>query len=220
MVEQIKTELSATGRSVLGKKVKQLRRDGLTPANIFGSNLSSEAIEVSTVSLVDVLKNQSSRNDIVYLIVDNTEARPMLIRNIQIHPTSDELLHVDFEQISLSERVKVDVPVALIGRSEAVDTLGGTILANLDSITVEAFPSDVPSEIEIDISVLEEIDASIRVRDYLPSSGIKILSDPQDLIARVSAPRAARPARGDADDDSIDVSTETEPTAATEEPQE
>ena len=114
-----------------------------------------------------------------------------------------------------------DVPISLTGESPGVRMNRGVLSQGIQFLSVECLPLETPERIEIDISVLEEIDSSIRVKDYSPPSGIKVLSDAEDLIARVSAPRAARTARGsDADDGSVDLSGEAVPATETEAPQE
>lgn len=203
MMKETRTELAVGRRQVLGKKVKGLRHRGLTPANIFGRGLESEAIEVPTLELKLMLQ-RIGRNDVIYLLVDGGEARPALVRGVQRHPLSDQFLHVDFQQISLAEQVRVDVPIALTGRSEAVETLGGTLLASLDHITVEALPTKVPSQIEVDVGVLETLESAIHVSDLPDTVGVEIISDPELVIATVAAPRVDEEA-GVVEEEAVDL---------------
>ena len=204
MMKETRTELAVGRRQVLGKKVKGLRHGGLTPANIFGRGLESEAIEVPTLDLKLTLQ-RIGRNDVIYLLVDGGEARPTLVRSVQRHPLSDQLLHVDFQQISLAERVRVDVPIMLTGRSEAVETLGGTLLASLDHITVEALPTKVPSQIEVDVGVLETLESAIHVSDLPDTADIEIISDPELVIATVAPPRVDEEAVAVEEEDAVDL---------------
>src|SRR5206468_11696259 len=119
-----RSELKVAPREVIGKKVKVLRLGGLTPANIYGHNVESQAIQVATEELKQVLKT-AGRNEIVYLRLDGDEPRPTLGRVIQQHPATDAILHVDFLQISLREKVRADVPTHLMGTSPAGATYGG-----------------------------------------------------------------------------------------------
>ena len=128
-----RTELNVAPRVVLGKKVKALRRQGLTPANIYGQRIDSQAVQVPTDELKHVLKT-AGRNEIVYLRLDGDEPRPTFVRDIQQNPVTDIILHVDFLQISLKEKVKADVPIHLVGLSPAVDTYGGILMHGLDHV--------------------------------------------------------------------------------------
>ena len=211
MMKETRTELAVGRRQVLGKKVKGLRYRGLTPANIFGRGFESEAIEVPTLDLKLMLQ-RIGRNDVIYLLVDGGEARPTLVRSVQRHPLSDQLLHVDFQQVSLAERVRVDVPIALTGRSEAVEMLGGTLLASLDHITVEALPTKVPSQIEVDVGVLETLESAIHVIDLPDTAGIEIISDPELVIATVAPPRVDEEAGAVEEEDAVDLGESQEET--------
>jgi large subunit ribosomal protein L25 len=172
---------------VLGKKVKALRRAGVTPANIYGHNVDSVAIQVPTEDLKHVIKT-AGRNEIVYLRLDGDEPRPTFVRDIQHHPVADRILHVDFFQISLKEKVRMDVPIHLLGVPPAVDTYGGILVHGLDHISVEALPTDVPSAIEIDVSVLAEIDQAVHVSDLVIPEDVTLLTDPEQVVAKVSPP--------------------------------
>jgi len=187
MVEATRTELTVVPREVLGKKVKVLRRAGLTPANIFGHHVESLAIQVSTDELKHVLRT-AGRNDIVYLRLDGQEARPTFVRAVQQNPVSDAILHVDFLQISLKEKVRLDVPLHLVGLAPAVDRLGGIMVHGLDHVTVDALPTDVPSFIEIDVSGLEEIGDAVKVADLPIPEGVTVLTDMEQVVAKVAPP--------------------------------
>jgi len=182
-----RAELTVNSREVLGKKVKVLRRQGVTPANIFGRGVESTAIQVSTDELRHVLKS-AGRNEIVYLKLAGDEPRPTFVKHVQHHPIADNILHVDFLQISLKERVRIDVPVHIIGLAPAVDRYGGILTLGLDHITVEALPTDVPSAVEADVSSLEEVDSAFHVGDLQIPEGVMLLTDPEQVVAKVSPP--------------------------------
>jgi len=182
-----RTELAVAPREVLGKKVKALRRDGLTPANIYGHNVESQAIQVATEELKHVLKS-AGRNDIVYLRLDGDDPRPTFIRDVQQHPVTDAIQHVDFLQISLREKVRADVPIHLMGLSPAVDTYGGILMHGLDHVTVEALPTEVPSFLEIDVSPLTEINQALHVSDLDLPDGVTLLTDVEQVVAKVAPP--------------------------------
>jgi len=182
-----RTELKVAPRAVLGKKVKVLRRQGVTPANIYGSHVESQSIQVSTEELRHVLKT-AGRNDIVYLRLDGDEPRPTFVRDVQQNPVTDAILHVDFLQISLREKVKADVPLHLVGMAPAVDTYQGILMHGLDHVTVEALPTEVPSFIEVDVTTLAEINQALHVSDVPVPEGVTMLTDLEQVIAKVAPP--------------------------------
>jgi large subunit ribosomal protein L25 len=182
-------ELIVTNRSILGKKVKALRRRGVTPANVYGHRIQSQAVEVDSVTLAHTLK-VLERNAILSLRVEGEKAaRPVIVRDIRRDLLNDRVLHVDFYQVSLAEKMKGDVPVVLIGKSPAVDDLGGILLQGLDSISVEALPADIPPHVEVDISSLTTFDSSVHVRDLVVDPKIHILTDGDSVITSVAPPR-------------------------------
>ena len=186
MVQKTKIELDVIAREVLGKKVKVLRRNGITPANIYGNKVESRSIQVSTDGLMKTLK-EAGRTEIVYLSLDGEE-RPTFVHEVQTNPVTDVVLHVDFLQIDLTKKVKIEVRVHLVGVAPAVDTHQGILVQALGHVTVEALPSEVPSEIEADVAVLEEIDQSLHVSDLSLPEGVEMITDPGQMIAKVEPP--------------------------------
>lgn len=182
-----RTELKVTPREVLGKKVRALRREGLTPANIYGPKVESTAVQVLTEELRHVIKT-AGRNDIVYLRLDGDEPRPTFVRDIQQNPVTDAILHVDFFQISLRDKVRAEVPIHLIGLSPAVDTFGGILMHGLDHVTVEALPTEVPSFLELDVSPLVEINQALHVSDLELPEDVTLLTDAEQVVAKVAPP--------------------------------
>jgi len=178
-----RVELKASRRQVLGKAVKRLRRQGLTPANIYGRGVQSLAIQVPTHDLWHLLRH-AGRHEIVYLQVDGEEERPCFIRAVQKDPITDELLHVDFQQVSLTEKVRLEVPLHLVGEAPAVDRYGAMVLQLLDVVLVEGLPTALPPFIEVDLSRLDAPDSVIHVSDLQPPPGVTILTDPEMVVAR------------------------------------
>jgi large subunit ribosomal protein L25 len=183
-------ELSVVPRSVLGKRVAALRRGGLTPANVYGHRIESRALQVDTVTLVRTLR-ALERNAILSLRIEGEETpRPVMVRDVQRNPVSDRVLHVDFYQVSLTEKMRADVPLILTGKASAVDEFGGILLQSLESISVEALPADMPSHVEVDISVLSQLDSSVHVKDLVLDPKLHLMTDIDVVIARVASPRA------------------------------
>ncbi len=191
MVQQTKVELKVSPREVLGKKVKALRREGVIPANVYGHALESVAIQISKDDLAHLL-HSAGRNEIVYLRLDSEEARPTFLRQIQRNPVTDAILHVDFYQISLKEKVRMEVRLVLVGTAPAEQKYGGTLLHSLDRIAVEGLPTEIPSVIEVDVSGLEEIDATIYVHELSVPGEITVLSDREQVVAKVAPPQVEK----------------------------
>jgi len=185
MVKGSGTELKVQVRDVLGKKVGQLRRHGIVPANIYGHNVQSLAVQVDEDDLKQVLR-MAGRNDIVQLKVDGQEPRPVFIRDVQHNPVTDVVLHADFLQISLKEKVRLDVPVHLVGSAPAVSTYGGVLVHGVDHVTVEALPMDVPSFVEADVSGLADTEHALHVSDLKLPAGVTVLTDPELVVAKVA----------------------------------
>ena len=178
-------------REVLGKKVQRLRNGGVIPGNVYGRGLESVAIQVAAEDLAHLLRS-AGRNDIVYLRLDGDEPRPTFVRLVQRNPVTDAILHVDFYQISLKDKVRMDVRLHLVGTAPAEQTHGGTLIHSLDAIAVEGLPTEIPSVIEVDVSRLEEIDATIYVGDLTVPGGIEVLSDREQVVAKIAPPHVEK----------------------------
>jgi large subunit ribosomal protein L25 len=184
--------LGAAPRTVLGKKVKALRRSGVTPANVYGHKVESTAVQASTVEVTHLLR-AAGRNAIIDLKIEGEAApRTVVVRNVERNPVTSQILHIDFFQVSMTEKMKADVRVVLTGTSPAVSDLQGVLLQMIESVAVEALPGDIPSEFEVDVSVLAQLESSLHVRDlHVDESKVTITTDPDVVLARVAAPRLA-----------------------------
>ena len=185
-------QLQVKSRTVLGKKVRAMRRAGHVPANIYGRGIQSQAVQVDLLSLSHLLRS-AGRNVIVSLQVEGEMAqRPVMLRGLHRRPTTDQILHVDFYQVSLTEKIRAEVPLLIVGQAPAAVDLGGTLLQSLDNISVEALPTDVPPPIEVDVSRLVGFDDAVHVRDLLvDTTKVHVLSDLDQVVAKVAAPRVA-----------------------------
>jgi len=190
-------QLGAAPRTVLGKKVKALRRSGVTPANVYGHKVDSTALQADTVELTHLLR-AAGRNAIISLKVDGEPApRTVVVRNVERNPVNGKLLHVDFFQVSMTEKMKAEVRVVLTGASPAVENFQGVLLQMIETVSVEALPGDIPAEFEADVSVLEQLESSIHVRDLnIDQSKVTLTTDPDVVVARVAAPRLAAAEEG------------------------
>jgi large subunit ribosomal protein L25 len=185
-------ELKVAPRTITGKKVAALRRGGQTPANVYGHHLTSTSVQADTADLMHLLRAMG-RNALVSLSIEGEgSARTVMVRDVARNPLNGKVLHVDFYQVNMAEKMKADVPVILTGTSDAVTTYGGVLLQMVDVIHVEALPADIPSEFTVDVSSMTQLEQAIHVRDLnLETEKVTILSDPEIVLARVAAPRLA-----------------------------
>ncbi|MEX1254808.1 MAG: 50S ribosomal protein L25 [Dehalococcoidia bacterium] len=184
-------QLSVDPRQVTGKKVKSLRRQGIIPAHLYGRGTDSLALQAAQQAVTHLLRT-AGRNAIIDLqIGGEPQARPVVLRSVQRDPVSGELVHLDFFQVSLTEKMKVGVPLVLVGEAPAVSVFGGVMLQSLDHLNIEALPQDVPQHVEIDVSHLETVDSALFVRDLPIPAGVQVLDDPGLVVAKVAAPRLA-----------------------------
>lgn len=180
-------ELKVSTRDTLGKKVRFLRRKGLTPANLYGPNIESIPLQVET-TLLKRLIARVGRNALVTLRVDG-KPRVVMIRDIQRNPLTDDLLHVGFFQVEMTHRVRTEVPLLFLGDAPAAKSSRGILLQDLTALQVEALPGELPRNIEVDLSGLEEIGQAIHVRDIPVSDTLEVLNDPDQLVVRVMETR-------------------------------
>lgn len=180
-----KVSLKAELRNVFGKKLNKVRRQGLVPGNIFGPDFKSQSISVVYKDLVKTYKIVGETG-IVYLSLDK-ENIPVLIKTIQRHPLSSSLLHIDFRKIDLSKKIETNVPVKIIGVSEAVSQKGGVLLVQSNTLLIEALPEDIPSRLEVDITIIKDIGQEIKVSDLKKSDKYKINTPAEKIVVAVIA---------------------------------
>jgi len=180
-----KVTLKAEVRTVFGKKLNKIRKAGFIPANIFGPDFKSKSISVIYKDLVKTYK-MVGETGVVYISIDK-ESIPVLIKSIQKHPLTSLLLHIDFRKIDLSKKIEANVPVKTLGVSEAVSQKAGVLLLQSDTLLVEALPEDMPSSIEVDITVIKEIGQEIKVADIKKSDKYEIKTPAEKVILAVIA---------------------------------
>ena len=175
-------------RQVIGKKVARLRRQGIVPANICGRRLPSVAVQAPLAELRAAFRDRG-RNAVVEVQVQGEDGtRPVLLREVQRNPVTDEVQHVEFYQVDLTRRVHAQVEVTLIGDSEAVH-LGGVLVHPQTTVEVEALPGEIPDRFEVDISSLTSFGDAIHVGELSVPAGVRILTDAGTVIVAAQAPR-------------------------------
>lgn len=192
---QLKAEL----RTVLGKKVKKLRREGILPANVYGKGLQSKAIQVDVADFQKVYK-EAGDTGLIDLAVDG-KAKPVLVKSMHKNFALNVPLHVDFYQVNLKVAVKAIVPVVLAGEAQAVTEKLGVLIQNLSEVEVEALPDKLPENIEVNIEDLAEVGDQITVADLKVADEVTITTDPAQTVVRITEvpaePEPEEPAEGD-----------------------
>jgi large subunit ribosomal protein L25 len=183
-----KHEVKAENRTVLGRKIKNLRKQGLIPATVYGKGFESRSIQFLGNAL-EKIYNEVGESGLVNLVIGE-ENLPILFRNPQYHPIEGNLLHIDCYKVNLREKISAMVPIVLIGESQAVKD-GNILVPVTDEIEIEALPADLPENIEVDLSALETLESVITVADLkIDKSRVEILTDVEQLIVKVEEPRA------------------------------
>jgi len=170
----------------MGKKSRFLRRQGVTPVHLFGYDTEPMALQCETVHLKQVLKT-AGKTKLVGLMVDkHKKPRKVVVREVQKNAISGELVHVDFFQVSMEEKIKVDVPVVLVGEAPALKVKTNMMAQDLSAVEIECLPDRIPETIQVDISVLVEDDQSILVKDLVLGEGVVALTNPAQVVVRIA----------------------------------
>ncbi len=179
-----KVILDAQARETFGKQNRSLRKHGNIPANIYGKDFKPMSVTVDAKIFNNLFKT-AGETTVVYVKVADKEY-PTLISDIQYHPITEEILHVDLRKVNLKQKIEAQVPLTFVGESEAVETKNGVLLTQMEEITVYALPAHIPHEIEVDISVLKEIGDAIRVADLPKSEEYEVDEDPEMVMVSVT----------------------------------
>jgi large subunit ribosomal protein L25 len=179
-------ELKAAKRQIEGKKVKQLRDQGVTPAHLFGPNVESVAIQCDTPSLRNILAEAGYTKLVNLKIGNEKNPRTVMVREVQFDSFRGGVLHVDFYQVKLTENIKVNVPITLVGESAAAKMKGNSLVQELNELTVQCLPANIPSVINVNVSPLVTPEQLIRVRDLPVIKDVVITNEPGVVVARIA----------------------------------
>ncbi len=181
-------QLKAEKRTILGRKAKKLRKEGLLLANLYGRDVKSQALQLPLNEFNKIYK-QSGETGIIELNLGDSKPRPTLIHNIQRDPLTNQIIHVDFRQVDLTKKITAQVPVELLGEAPA-ESKGGVLVQQIKEVEVEALPAELPEKLTLDISKLTEIDQFLTVED-LRYDKTKIslkIEDPKSIIVKIEPP--------------------------------
>ena len=181
-------ELKAQKREALGKTaLKGIREKGLIPAELYGNGIENAHLSLNKDEFSIVYK-KGGENTIVNVDFGE-DPRPVLIHDVHIDPVSLSVLAVDLYQVNLKEKITTSIPIEFVGESPAVENLGGTLIKTLEEIEIEALPMNIPQQVEIDISTLDDFHKSIHVSDLKAGADFEIKTDLETVIASVAEPR-------------------------------
>jgi large subunit ribosomal protein L25 len=175
-------KLKVEKRKVLGKQVKKLRREGILPCNIYGKGIKSTAVQVPQADF-DAVYKEAGETGLVDVELDG-KLTPVLIHNMQ-KDFRGNVLHADFFQVNLKEKVKTMVPLQIIGEPKAVLDKVGLLMNILSEVEVEALPEELPENIEVNVEHLANIDEQVTVADLKVPAGVTVLTEPEQVISKI-----------------------------------
>ncbi|MBI4200668.1 MAG: 50S ribosomal protein L25 [Chloroflexi bacterium] len=182
--------LQVEPRAVTGKKVRALRRKGVTPVHLYGKGTPSMSLQAATPVLHRLIVQAGGNTPVSVSVGGHNDLHLAFIRQIQRHPVTEEILHVDLYQVPMTERMRSPVPVYLRGEAPAARGHRGIVVQALHYIEVECLPMELPQYAEVDVSGLQEVDQAIHVSSINFGPSVTILTNPDELIVRVNPLRA------------------------------
>ncbi len=184
-----KYSLEASPREIVGKKVKQLRRQGMVPAVVYGRESEPINLTVDHKALRSVLAHAGGTQLIALQV--GSQSIPALAREVQRDPIAGNILHVDFYRVAMDRLIRAEVPVVVVGESPVVASREGILIHLTNSVEVEALPADLPPSIQVEASTLTAVGQHILVSDLPVPAGVRIVTDPGELILKIDQPMTA-----------------------------
>ncbi len=184
-----KFKLHAKVRDLIGKAAKRLRENGEIPAVLYGKKKDNQNLSIAMHDFRK-LYTEAGTSSIVLLDIKDNGTKNVLVQDIDFDPLTNAPRHIDFYEVSMTEKITTSIPLHFVGDSVAVIEQSGTLVTNKDEVEVECLPADLPHEIEVDISVLTDFEAAIHVSDLKVGAGVEIKDDPEEMIATVEPPRS------------------------------
>lgn len=182
------TEFKLEAKKRNEDKAKFLRKNGLIPCNVYGNHFSNLNVALDKINFKKLYK-EAGHSNLIDLKIDDKSIKT-LVHEVQVDPITMDILHVDLFKVNMKEKIHAEIPLKFIGESPAVLDKEGTLITNKDSIEVECLPSDLVSELEVDISILDDFDKNIKISDLNVPAGMEILDDTEELIASIQEPRS------------------------------
>ena len=183
-------ELVAEARQAKGKKNRQLRREGYVPGILYGPSTSPTSVQFP-YRAVELTLMRAGGTNLIDIIV-NGDSFPSLAREVQRDVVRGDILHVDFLAVDQTQRISVEVPIVMQGESPVVTAREGILITGRSSLTLEVFPSDIRDSVVIDLTALTEMGSEVLVRDLAYGENVTVHNDPNEMLAKIVQPAAAR----------------------------
>lgn len=183
--------LPAAIRTVVGKAVRHLRKQGELPIILYGHDVEPTTLSVPLPSFRKVFR-EAGQSTLIDVQLGKDNPVKALIHDVQRDPVSDEIIHADLYKVNMTEKVKTDVPLKFVGEAPAVKELEGSLITQKDHVTIEALPGDLIPEIEVDISPLQTFEDTIKISSIkakIPPA-VTVVDDDEDIVALVTPPRS------------------------------
>jgi len=179
-------KLTAQKRTLVGKKVKKLRKEGLIPANIFGKKIKSQSLSLDKKEFEKVFEEVGETRIVNLEVGGEKEGRPVMIQNLQRNPVTEEILHADLRQVILTEKVTAGIPVEMTGEAPAAEQKLGILIQNISEIEVEALPLDLPEKFAVDVSGLANVGDEILVKSIkIDKSKVELKIDENQVVVKI-----------------------------------
>jgi large subunit ribosomal protein L25 len=180
--------LKAQPRAITGKHVARLRRAGQLPAVVYGRGEPSTNVQLDSHEF-EQLRRYAGPNTLIDLSIDGEKARPILVQEVQLNHVTGRMLHADLYLVRMTDELTVDVPLVPTGTSVAIEDLGGTLLHVTENIRIKALPDHLPQSIAYDLAPLATFEDAIHVRDLAIPDDVTLLTDLDEIVAKVAPPR-------------------------------
>lgn len=181
--------INANVRDTFGKKLAEARREGKLPGVVYGNNKDNQAVILDAKEFGKAFA-QAGQSTIVELKIDGKDSENVLIHDIDTDPLTNEVSHADFYRVNMNKTIRTEVPLHFVGEAPAVFQQEGSLFKNIEEIEVETLPGNLPSHLEVDISILDDFAKAIHVSDIKVPEGVEILEDAEQLICKVEPPRS------------------------------
>lgn len=180
--------LKCQKREEVGGGVSKLRKAGMIPAVMYGHKIASENLALNYIEFKKVFE-KAGENTVIELEIEGNGKANVLVHEVQMDPMTGSISHADLFQVRMDEKIETAIPLEFVGEAPAVKALGGVLVKNMDEVEVSCLPADLPSTIQVDLSMIEDFDVHIKVKDLKVSDKVEIKSDMENVIALVERPR-------------------------------
>lgn len=181
--------LNAERRTIIGKHVRHLRREGILPANIYGHAQDSLAVQVDAHEMDRALKTHGATQLYRLVIAPDGKEETVIVRHITRQPATNIIQHIDFFHVNMSVLMRAKVPVRLVGEAPAIKLHDGVLIQALDYAEVEALPADLPEALELDISDIEDLNTSRNAGALQIPSKVTLITPEDEIVISIQAPR-------------------------------